>query len=65
MTGVDDLVMEECHIVMLQDDMTQARIMVYAESIEEPKLRRMDRNLKRSGTIGQEQTRFKKRDQTQ
>ena len=50
---------------MLHDDMTLARLMVYAQSIEESKLRRMARSLKRSGTSDQEQTMFKKKVQSQ
>ena len=50
---------------MLHDDMTVARLMVYAQSIEESKHRRMARRLKRSGASDQEQTRLKKRAQTQ
>ncbi|TMX00689.1 hypothetical protein EJD97_000340, partial [Solanum chilense] len=42
-----------------------ARIMVYAKSIEESKLKRMDRNMKRGGSSDNEQTRVKKRAQTQ
>ena len=45
-TGVADIVREECHMEMLHDDMSLARLMVYAQSIEESKLKRMDRNLK-------------------
>ena len=50
---------------MLHDDITEYRLIVYAQSIEHYKLRRMSRNLKRSGFSDQEQTRFKKRDQGQ
>ena len=59
--GVADLVMEECRTAMLHDDVTLSRLMVYAPMIEESKLRRIDRNLKKSGANNQEQTRFKKR----
>ena len=34
-TGVADSVVEECCTAMLHDDMTLARLMVYAQSIEE------------------------------
>ena len=34
MTGVADLLVEECHTAILHDDMTLARLMVYAQSIE-------------------------------
>ena len=40
---------------MLHDDMTLARLMVYAQSIEESKLRRITRSLKRSVSNDQEQ----------
>ena len=63
--GVANIVREECRTAMLHDDMTLARLMVYAQSIEESKLRRMARSLKRSSVNDQEQTRFKKRFQTQ
>ena len=48
--GVADLVKEECPTMMLQDHMTQARIMVYVKSIKESKLKRMSRKLKRNGS---------------
>ena len=47
MTGVSKLVREECRTAMLHDDMTLARLMVYAKSIEESKLRKMTINLKK------------------
>ena len=65
MMGVADLVREYCRTTMLHDDMTVARLMVYAKSIEESKLKRMDKNLKRGGSTDHEQTRVKKRVQTQ
>ena len=49
-TGVVDLVREECRTAMLHDDIAVSRLMVYAQSIEESKLRRMARNLKRGGS---------------
>ena len=57
--------MEEFSTAMLHDDMTLDRLMVYAQSIEESKLRRMARSLKRSGASDKEQTRFKKKVQSQ
>ena len=60
-TGVVDLVMDECCTAMFHDDMTLARHMVYAQSIEDTKIRRISRSLKRSGASDQEQTRFKKK----
>ena len=65
MTGVSKLVREECRTAMLHDDMTLARLMVYAQSIEESKLGGISRNLKRSGSSDQYQPRCKKRAQTQ
>ena len=50
---------------MLHNDMTLARLMVYAQSIEESKLGGISRNLKRSGSSDQSQPRFKTRAQTQ
>ncbi|TMX01318.1 hypothetical protein EJD97_024722 [Solanum chilense] len=64
-TGVTDLVKEEYRTTMLHDDMTVARLMVYAKSIEESKLKRMATNLKRVGYSDHEQTRVKNRAQTQ
>ena len=46
---VADLVIEVCCTTMLVDNMTLARLMMYAQSIEESKLRRRDRIFKRSG----------------
>ena len=43
--GVTDLVREKCRTTMLHNDMTLARLMVYAQSIEESKLGRIARNL--------------------
>ena len=45
--GVPDLVMEECRTTMLHDDKPLTRIMVYAQSIQESKLKRIGRNLKK------------------
>ena len=45
--------------------MTLARIIVNDLSIQESKLKRMSRNVKMSGSSDQDQTRFKKRAQTQ
>ena len=50
MTNVFELVKEECCTVILHDDMTLARLMVYDQSIEESNLKRMSTNLKRSGS---------------
>ena len=64
-TRVADLVRKECPTTMLQDDMTIARLMVYDQSIEESKLKRMTRNMKRSGSSEQGQPRLQNRAQTQ
>ncbi|TMX05346.1 hypothetical protein EJD97_023717, partial [Solanum chilense] len=60
-----ELVVEECCTAMLHDEMTLARLMVYAQSIVDSKLKRMGRSLKRSGASDQEKTRFKKKVQSQ
>ena len=51
LAGVVDLEREEYRTAMLHDDMTLARLMAFAQSIKESKLRRMDRNLKRSCSV--------------
>ena len=61
MTSVADIVKEECHKVMLHSDMNLSMLMVNAQSIEESKLGRIDRNLKRSGSNEQNQPMFKRR----
>ena len=58
------MVKERC-TAMFHEDMTLSRLKVSAQSIEESKLRRMDRSLKRSGASDKEQIMFKKRFQTQ
>ncbi|XP_015054764.1 uncharacterized protein LOC107001110 [Solanum pennellii] len=45
-TGVADLVKEECRTAILLGDMNLYRLMVYAQSIEESKLNRISKNLK-------------------
>ena len=56
-TGVADLVREECFSTILHDYMSLARLMVYAQSIEYSKLRKMATRLKRSCASDKEQTR--------
>ena len=65
MMGVANLVREECRTVMLYDDMTLSRLIVYDQSIEVSKLKMMSRILKRSGSSHHGQPRFKNRAQTQ
>ena len=65
LTGVADLLREECRTTMLHDDMALARFMLYAQSIEESKLGRIARNLKRCGSSDQDKPRLKKRSPTQ
>ena len=46
--AVADLVREKCCTTMFHVDMTLSRLMVYVQSIEESKLGRIARNLKKS-----------------
>ena len=46
---------------MLYDDMILSRFMVYAQSIEDSKLGRIARNIKRGGSSDQCHPRFKKK----
>ena len=46
-TGVSDLVKEECRTTMLHGDMNISRLVVYAQSIEESKMTRVRKDLKR------------------
>ncbi|XP_010324939.1 uncharacterized protein [Solanum lycopersicum] len=64
-TGVADLVEEQCRTTMLHSDMNISRLMVYAKSNEESKLSRISMNLKRGGSNDKFQPRFKKRDHNQ
>ena len=63
-TRINNPVTEECRTLILHDDTTLARLMVYAQSAEDSKLKRMSKNMKRSCSRDQDQTRFKKRSQT-
>ncbi|TMX00969.1 hypothetical protein EJD97_025522 [Solanum chilense] len=62
---VANLVREECPSAMLHVDITVARLILYTQSIEESKLKRIARNLKRGGSSDQDQPRVRKRAQTQ
>ena len=64
-TGVAYLVREESRTAMLHDDKYFPRLMLYAQPIEDSKLRRISRNFKSSVASDQVQTRFRKRAQTQ
>ncbi|XP_069151973.1 uncharacterized protein [Solanum lycopersicum] len=64
-TSVANLLEEECRMDMLHSDMTLSWLMVYAQSIEESKLKRITRNLRRSGPSLEHKPRFKKRAQSQ
>ena len=50
-TSVANLVKEECPTDILHNDMNLCRLMVYVQSIEESKLSRISRNLKRVDTM--------------
>ncbi|XP_049348188.1 uncharacterized protein LOC125812755 [Solanum verrucosum] len=56
-TGVYDQVKEQCRTTMLHDDMNISRLVVYAQSIKESKLKRVNRGLKRGGSDEQGQPR--------
>lgn len=64
-TGVDDLLKEEYHMAMIHNDINLSRIMVYAQSIEDSKFRKITRNLKMGRSEEKNQPRFKKRVPTQ
>ena len=48
-TGVSDLMKEECRTTMIDGDMNLSRLTMYAQYIDEYKLSRISRNLKSSG----------------
>ena len=53
--------MEACRTTLLNDYITLSRIIVYAQSIEASKIRRMARSFKRSGANDQEQQGLRRR----
>ena len=60
-TRVAELVKEECHTAMLYGDTNFSRLMVYPQYIEESKISRISRNLKRSGSSDRSQPRLNKK----
>ena len=61
-TGIANLLKEECRTSMIHNDMNLSSLLVYAQSIEESKLSRISRNIKSSESNEQNQPRVKKRD---
>ena len=61
-TSVADIVKKECRTTMLHNDINISRLMVYSQFIEESKLKRLGRDLKRGRYDEKNQPRFKKRD---
>ncbi|TMX05858.1 hypothetical protein EJD97_011736 [Solanum chilense] len=65
MTNVVVLVKEECRTTIIHSNMKLCRLMVYGQSIEDSKLCRISRNMKRGRSDEKNQPWFKKRDPNQ
>ena len=56
-SGVSGLVVEKCHTAMVHHYMDISRLMIYAQQLEETRLSRMNRDMKRARPDEQNQYR--------